>query len=252
MFWKEGNRILQNMQDMKQSGRSKLPSDPLECETTMKSCHSNDDRCTHIDSDGEDEVFDNAIGVEEYTHCEGFEYGEDLCQDVDIPRELDSVQKKQKIDSRKVIPPRANLDSSMLLHVDETASEDNTATELNEQSADANISESVRSEYSTILGFVSGCAVGNFQMEDSGIDHAHETFYKDKIHPNFINESDWLTLGFESNFDKDQIPTLKKVAEEVAREQGVVLDDLQYKAYEIICSSFLLTVVNEATIEQAI
>eukprot|EP00956_Cyclotella_meneghiniana_P043362 scaffold266413_cov245-Cyclotella_meneghiniana.AAC.1 len=41
------------------------------------------------------------------------------------------------------------------------------------------------------------------------------------------------------------MPTISGVAEKVHKEKGILLDRIQYVAYKIICSSFMLNVINE-------
>jgi len=77
-------------------------------------------------------------------------------------------------------------------------------------------------------------------------------------------DSDEMEADDESNCDEDsmfanmssmgnddperrgrKIPSLVQVAKKIARKEGIVLDDKQYIAYEIIACSFLLRLINE-------
>jgi len=64
---------------------------------------------------------------------------------------------------------------------------------------------------------------------------------------NGIDANDWIELGISSNFNRGSIPSMKSVAEKVSLHRGITLDRIQYIAYEIICSSFLLNLLNESS-----
>lgn len=250
-FWFDGLRILQNMQDMKQSGKCRLPADPLESETTIKDLVHGDNalNLNHFDSDDEDE-FNNAKDISEYTPGEGYEYGFDLENEVDIERDLDILQKKERIQKRSVIESRA--DESRSIFIDDTLEVNNDAveSEIVEGNTEINRDESefhcyATTKFNTLIGFASGCVVGNFSSEDMNASSESEIRYSNRDQSQFISEDEWLSLGFKADFDKGRIPTLAGIAEKVAREKNIVLDDLQYSAYEIICSTFLLSLVNE-------
>jgi hypothetical protein len=72
----------------------------------------------------------------------------------------------------------------------------------------------------------------------------------DRDRDEFLLETDWNSLGFSQQFDRRNIPTMSGVAEKIASEKGIIYQDClhlqyQYTAYEIICSSFMLSMVNE-------
>ncbi len=60
-----------------------------------------------------------------------------------------------------------------------------------------------------------------------------------------MDANDWIELGFLPNFNRGNIPSMKSVAEKVSLHRGITLDRIQYIAYEIICSSFLLNLLND-------
>ena len=49
----------------------------------------------------------------------------------------------------------------------------------------------------------------------------------------------------EKNADDSTIPTLVDIAGKVARHEGTQMDEKQYVAYEVICCTFLLGLVND-------
>lgn len=61
-----------------------------------------------------------------------------------------------------------------------------------------------------------------------------------------ISRDEWSELGLSSDLDNCIFPTIKGVAEKIAKEKGIVLDSTQYVAYKIICASFMLNLVNAA------
>jgi hypothetical protein len=86
--------------------------------------------------------------------------------------------------------------------------------------------------------------------EDSGVDIDTEN---DGSHNNQTNDcnftissDEWDTLGISPDFDNNHtIPTMKEVADRIADEKGIHLYRIQYVVYRIICSSFMLGVLNE-------
>ena len=103
-------------------------------------------------------------------------------------------------------------------------------------------------KYKTLLAFVSGAIVGS---TDSHGSESIETYDEDISNPSngdqneAIDLNDWVALGFPSNFDKQNIPSMRGIAETVSKNKGISLDQIQYVAYEVICSSFLLNLLND-------
>ncbi len=62
-----------------------------------------------------------------------------------------------------------------------------------------------------------------------------------------MDANDWIELGFAPNFNRGNIPSMKSVAQQVSLHRGITLDRIQYITYEIICSSFLLNLLNESS-----
>ena len=54
-------------------------------------------------------------------------------------------------------------------------------------------------------------------------------------------------LVFLSDFNRGSIPSMKSVVEMVSNQRCITLDQIQYVAYEIICSSFLLNLLNDSS-----
>ena len=249
-FYSDGLRILQNMQDMKQSGNCRLPADPLETMTSSKDIQTSDSS-NNIDSGHEDD-FDRAIDLNEYDwNEEGYDYNLDLGEDMNIERDLSVLRRKERISDKNVIKARADESKSLILSSNNNSNGDVLASDpMNTISEDETYCAA--SKFNTLIGFASGFAVGNFLSEDIG-DHDSNNFqlYSDKEHSQFITDEEWSTLGFAVNFDKSRIPTLPNIAANVAQERNILLDDEQYIAYEVICSSFLLNLINEESLRSA-
>ena len=104
-------------------------------------------------------------------------------------------------------------------------------------------------EFKTLLGFISGSTIGSFSDDQISmeLDEDTESYHTNKSSRNesFINEEQWSSLGFSIDFDRSTIPTFQGVASRIEKESGVILDTIQYVAYEIICASFMLNLVIE-------
>ncbi len=85
--------------------------------------------------------------------------------------------------------------------------------------------------------------------EDQSVSLSREDVQLDSGHCEIIgmDANDWIELGFSPNFNRGNIPSMKSVAEKVSLHRGITLDRIQYIAYEIICSSFLLNLLNESS-----
>ena len=106
------------------------------------------------------------------------------------------------------------------------------------------------SKYKTLLAFVSGAMVGSSRSnDDQSVSLTQDDVELDSGHCKNIgiDANDWIELGFSSNFNRGSIPSMKSVAEMVSNKRGITLDQIQYIAYEIICSSFLLNLLNESS-----
>jgi hypothetical protein len=100
--------------------------------------------------------------------------------------------------------------------------------------------------YRNLIALVSG-AIVNRQFDcpmDDTLDQVHDMSYlKDMTNDNVFDEEQLHSLGLDSIGNYSDIPTIKQVCLKAARERGIFLDRIQYVAYEIICSTFLLDVV---------
>jgi len=80
-------------------------------------------------------------------------------------------------------------------------------------------------------------------MSDGIHDNTYQTGNHDQLYTsNDPGRDEWDNLGFET---QQELPTISPVAKRVSEEKGIELDPVQYVAYEIICASFLLNLVEE-------
>jgi len=73
-------------------------------------------------------------------------------------------------------------------------------------------------------------------------ENLNESFLDDESNK-FLSQIDWVSLGFDYNLHRDNIPTMQGVAKKALSEGNISLDSIQYTAYETICSSFLLEII---------
>lgn len=242
-FWKEGKKILQYTQDRIQSTKTRLPADELEATTEARKVERSSKQYNDQRFLDDDQEWDDASSVGDYSD-------EDDFQSFDIPventkvRKLNDLKKGHEMKNDDVISPRLGCKASIFHSYDEKDNGTNSTNIIQ----DRENSNTINQSYGTLLAFASGAAVGsrstiNFQDVDSDDLTMHSSHYlNDEIQ---INESDWSQLGLSSDLDKCYFPTIKGVALKVSKEQGIVLDRIQYVAYKIICASFILNLINE-------
>jgi hypothetical protein len=81
---------------------------------------------------------------------------------------------------------------------------------------------------------------GNFKIQQTKI------FYDSESNQSSIlSEEEWTALGFSPNSNKSSVPTLSGVSSKASRDKQITFDRIQYVAYEVIYSSFLLNSINE-------
>jgi hypothetical protein len=252
-FWKYGSVILQNMQDIKQSGKCKIPADPLNSSTVERDHVDLDKKeVRHMTYDSDEDCdYNEAINISEYTMGEGYEYDEDLCQEYIKERELDLLMHGQKLKKDQIIRSRAFTDAS--LFPDQTNENQNNEQNI-QQSSDFPLRlNDGGSKFGTLLGFISGAMVGKMQIEldDENSSKTENLSKTENSLESFLNEEsteffrnvDWSALGFDYNQNRDTIPTMNGIAKKALLEGNISLDNIQFTAYQIICSSFLLEVL---------
>jgi hypothetical protein len=255
-FWQEGKEILQNMQDRIQSTKSKLAADLLESQTEDiqvskedESGYRGDHR--HCDHDSDSEYND----AESIGYYEDDEFGiglEEMDNDyrmIDL-RDLKRGQQMRKDD---IINPRLSCKDSLFTHP--TVGDTQPETQSNNAACfSSSNSDPVTQGFNHLLAFVSGATVDrrrDFRCEENSdvdMDSENNSSHNNQTNDcNFtISSEEWNMLGISPDFDNNHtIPTIKEVADRIAIEKGINLDRIQYVAYRIICSSFMLGVLNE-------
>jgi len=110
----------------------------------------------------------------------------------------------------------------------------------------------ISSKYRTLLAFISGATIQS-GFQESKIENSPEQelyHYSGSNQSSILSDEEWNTLGFSPNFNKGTVPTLNGVVSKVSREKHITLDRIQYVAYEVICSSFLLNLINEGLVNK--
>ena len=249
-FFPYGIRILQNMQDMIQSRKCKTPADPLQSETILRS-----DNGKVIERECDDDDSINSDYSDEIS-IDGFFTGE--CNDYMHPSEHSDLERRnldvfkkgcKRLVPQSIINTRADKESSIISH-GVNSENDNTHIDHGNNTDVENqyVSNHQTSRYWTLLGFVVGASLNNeygcpneshLEIDESS---TINNFHGDE---SFIENIDWEVFGFSPNFNTSVIPTMKSVADKMKSETNITLDNTQYVAYEIICSSFMLNMVLE-------
>ncbi len=245
-FFKEGKKILQNMQDNIQARKCQIPIEELKKVT--KSSNNEENNCKNGVYDSYDEYseFGDADSVEAYEEKEADDG--DWNDDTNEARCLNDLKKGENLMMSKIIESRQLQEQSIFLNDNSLCTVENSnvySENLNSYSA---MIDGGANKYKTLLAFVSGAIVGSTVSHGS---ESIETSDEDVSNPSngdqdeSIDLKDWVALGFPSNFDKQNIPSMRGIAEMVSKNKGISLDQIQYVAYEVICSSFLLNLLND-------
>jgi hypothetical protein len=240
-FWNNGIDILQNMQDIKQSGRGKIPADPLNSLTTQKDYGEsieNTNITSMYDSD-DDNDYNQAMGIEEFTFDHDLEYNDNSSLGIVEKRDLMELMQGKNIQQNVLIKPRVFSEKCLFSY----SRNDNTNDVESKTTLDNINSHQIEhtSKFVTLLGFVSGSLIGNITQElDHGEGKPDFEFNNYNIKSALLSDIDWNKLGFDYNDEKISIPTMFEIANTATKESNIHLDNIQYTAYQIICASFLL------------
>ena len=255
-FWPDGKYILQNMQDRIQSTKTKLAADDLESKTEnrgLKATNQNDcaDRMEYSNSDGESEA--ESIGSLDDNEMYQFyndEENMDCCN-------LDDLKKGKKMRKADIISTRLSTKGQSVFECDLPLSQNDV--EMERDNGDSSTERSIpmnssnyEDEFSTLLALVSGSTVGSsrhyIQEYEDSLDCINDnSHFNEELQS---NEMDFCIdqlrdLGVMSNFNVSSIPTMRGVARRMHEDKGIELDPIQYVAYKVVCSSFLLNLINE-------
>jgi hypothetical protein len=212
--------------------------------------HAGVDAC---DSDYSE--FDDALSVDSYNENE---FEEDFAQDGScIERSLNDLKRGESLSSNKTINTRSFDTSSIFLPGNNSTVTSNEASQNAKSSTNAQTDNCAfghgASKYKTLLAFISGATIRNNLQEDmEKSDFSEEgTAHSDSSEDCILEEWEWSELGFSSNFNRGSIPTMQGVADRISRENHITLDRIQYIAYEVICSSFLLNLIRDSLESQS-
>lgn len=219
-MWKYGIQILTNMQTRTTvEKKMKRPPDPLTM-CTKQPISTGERKKNKIDNDNFDMDINELDG--------DFQTGDDTSHEPlrnDQKRTHNTLMNRANIITSNMIRTKTNGDTLILPDDEDDDVEDNirNANTMNTTTTTNNgeIHTEQRQQYSTILSFISGAIIGCNNEE----------------HNNHHDENNNQT----SNQPRTVIPTMKQLA----TKSGKQLDNKQYLAYEIICCTFLLQIVNE-------
>lgn len=238
VFWPKGVEILQNIDTRQAMEKLPRPDDVLKRSTEgVGDCKEKQkDPDPFVAGMGE---FDNDFDRDPFLDTL---YGSD-----DIPLSFGGIIDRAQIQpshlKEVIISPGA---SSVFISDDdggENDGEDDASTADEGEASEQGEGESSQTqgkpssnrdglEYATVLEFLCGSVVGNACYSDGDdIDDQHK--------------QDGRYIG------SLRLPTLKGVAEKVEKKEGKKLDKKQYIAYEILCCSFILELVESGELEAA-
>jgi len=223
-IWEYGKQILENIQTrVTAEKRMKRPPDPLILCTETPSC-TGERKKTDIDNN----EFDTDISeLDRDFYLEGELSHEPLRNEQ--RRTHNTLMKRANILPSSML--RTKLNGEILILSEDDDEDDNANKIANSNvAAGSNIATHCSSEkrqYSTILSFVSGAIIGCNNEENN----AASEIVPDSIG---INNNSLNQLN-------PRIPTMREIVD----KSGKQLDNKQYLAYEIICCTFLLQIVNE-------
>ena len=249
-FFPYGIRILQNMQDVIQSGKCRVPADLLDSETVLRTENGHNENSSELDEDSVCSEYSDGVSLDEFFLGECNDYSH-YSEEADCNKRDLNIFKQQckRLLPNSIINTRVDVKSSILSRSQNGDSEialDNDANVL--VSARHSYREN-ESKYKTLLGFVVGSLLNNEygiqEISDSN-DEYHSSDTSDTlIHDDYLGDIDWEMFGFSNVFNDNDVPTMKSIAERVKMDSNITLDRIQYVAYEIICSSFMLNMIHE-------
>ena len=248
-FYHSGKFILQNMQDSFQGRKCKLPYDEVKENSTLT---NNEDICNGEWNDSDYDSFDDADSVD--TYQEG-EQGEDMAVEDDVTkRKLDDLKNGDDILAGHKMSSRVMSTNSLFVTGDSHQDNGDTPSARQSDSSHRRGYEQcdTANEYKTVLAFIGGATLSRAIDEDNGyfegnIEGEAEDY---DVEDGLFTSEEWDHLNGSERISRSSIPTMRGVSQKVAEEKGIILDKIQYVAYEIICSTFLLNVLRQSWEDQ--
>lgn len=142
----------------------------------------------------------------------------DLYVDNTVERNLSDLQRGMRFFDDRVFESRVQHKS--IFEIDSTDGE-HISEECEENNLSLNgLEYNQESKFKTLLGFVSGSTICNFiEEEKNDIGDTNHQEYGYELRDDFLFDSDWNHLGFTSNSDRRNIPTMLGVAKKIAEEK---------------------------------
>ena len=249
-FWDEGVDVLQNIQDRIQSIKASLPADELESLTVNRAGKISNFKSNHVhaDSDSEWEDADSVGSYENEDMYTDFTSEEDNV----TARRLNDLKKGMEMVEGDVINTRLSQATTIFQPAETSPSVNEKECSANQCSPQAHPDSNTQMEhYTTLLAFVSGSlAVKNlsqipYQCNEQQNCDSYSMSEKGLEGEADISEDVWISLGVNSSALSSSVPTICGIAEKLHKTRGILLDHIQFVAYKIICSSFMLNAVNE-------
>lgn len=210
----------------------------------------------------DDSAYSDAMSIGEFFkgECYGFDdFNFDDDNETSV-RNLDDFKTCKRLVQERVINSRVQSGNA-IFHSSESDSRESllidsdrdVAALPNNNDDTADLSQGNQSKFKNLLGFVVGASITinhdnddemNMMNNDTVVSDSGENGDDNSSESDtFLQAVDWTRFDLSPDFNKSSIPTFKRIAKLVEEESNVVLDSIQYVAYEIICSSFLLSMI---------
>ena len=249
-FWIKGFEILQNIEDRLavEECNSSRATDPVTDETECKDVEGNKTNIDNNDNDEYDRVKDISF------FCNADEEDDTLNDDMDGPieDELPYTYTHKKLINQsnatknRLIPARLTSHNSLFGISEEEQTNRNSGAEEEEEEEEEEeavgntIPNSVNTDFvkhSTVLRLITGTLLGG-RSYDTVYDLSKECDSEPSVDVDSSNSS-----GGNDQPTGNKTPTLQSIARLMAKEQDTKLDEKQYIMYEILATTFLLSLL---------
>lgn len=242
-FYKYGIDILHNIDERNALHTMKRATEPLLRRTCYKE-NENEEESSAINRDDSD----NDSGARDFTQYESNEADADasgLLGEISqqFERSSNSIIERGDVSREFMIGARINNQDSLLVEEEDATQAPATPVPTNSTPIYSQ-SAGTQNNFSQVIQLFLGTLVGS-----------NSETYNEYVQSAQANDSQSNAASVNSNTDNGvfqnggeqvAVPTLKSVALQVAKEEGIIMDEMQYIAYEIITSSVLLCLIEDA------
>ena len=248
-FWKEGFRVLQNIQNrMTLDKRVKRARDPVVQQTDANGYKLPDQTDAREDKEDDDNMVQDILqfcqGLDNEDNGDGFGLDDIKHDELRLHSEIIG---RSKFGKDKFIDARLSSGDS-IFGTTNNNNNDSTDVALGNGNGNANQSTDIQNQktFATMLRLIGGSLVGKTDYDD--IYQQCNEASNDLGSTEDSNSHDMRSQGTSQNTTGNtsvSVPTLAGVAQKMAMTEKVQLDEKQHIAYEIISCTFLLQLIQE-------